>query len=175
MFGHVLPSSPQTWLGTYSHFHLSIKFCLHMTLFGNVLLLFIAMTHAGCGLRLCTVTKNRNDIHTQACLGTYYLPPHKHDWARTPISTCQSNSVYTWRYLATYCYYLLRWLMQSVANNYVVLLKIAITYTLRHVWSGSPYIKRQSYVTLGTVKYFQQYFWFVLSFNFLFLIYKSIQ
>ena len=32
-----------------------------MTSFGNLLLLFIEMTHAGCGLRLCRVTKNRDD------------------------------------------------------------------------------------------------------------------
>ena len=49
MFGHVPPP------------HLSIKPCLDMTSFGNVLLLFIAMTHAGCGLKLCRVTKNRDD------------------------------------------------------------------------------------------------------------------
>ena len=41
--------------------HLSIKLCLDMTSFGNVLLLFIAMTHAGCGFKLCRVTKNRDD------------------------------------------------------------------------------------------------------------------
>ena len=41
--------------------HLSNKACLEMTSFGNVLLLFIAMTHAGCGLKLCRVTTNRDD------------------------------------------------------------------------------------------------------------------
>ena len=53
------------------------------------LLLFIAMAHAGCGLRLCTVTKNSDDILTQACLGTYL--PNK--FGHVPPSTCQSNPV----------------------------------------------------------------------------------
>ena len=42
--------------------YLSIKPCLHITSFGNLLLLFIAMTHAGCGLKLYSVTKNNDDI-----------------------------------------------------------------------------------------------------------------
>ena len=50
-------------------FLLSIKPCLKMTSFGNVLLLFIAMTHAKCGFKLITVTKNSVDILTRACLG----------------------------------------------------------------------------------------------------------
>ena len=41
--------------------HLSIKLCLDMTSFGSVLLLFIAMTHAGYGLKLRTVTINSDD------------------------------------------------------------------------------------------------------------------
>ena len=71
MFGHVSP-------------HLSIKPWLDMTSFGNLLLLFIAMTHAGCGLRQCTVSKNSDDISPRACLGR--TPPFKHVRARTPLS-----------------------------------------------------------------------------------------
>ena len=52
---------PRACLGTYPPLHLSIKPCLDMTSFGNVLLLFIAMTHAGCGLKLCSVTKFSDD------------------------------------------------------------------------------------------------------------------
>ena len=33
----------------------------HDVIFGNIMLLFIAMTHAGCSLKLYTVTKNSND------------------------------------------------------------------------------------------------------------------
>ena len=73
--GHVWASTPfpQTCSSTYpvplKHVrartvpHLSIKLCLGITSFGNVLLLFIAMTHAGCGLKLCTVTINSDDTH----------------------------------------------------------------------------------------------------------------
>ena len=42
--------------------HLSIKLCPDMTSFGNLLSLFIAMTHAECGLKLCTITNNSDDI-----------------------------------------------------------------------------------------------------------------
>ena len=56
MFGHVPP-------------HLSIKPYLDMTSFGHVLLLFIAMTHAGCGLKLCTVTINSDDIYPRGMFG----------------------------------------------------------------------------------------------------------
>ena len=57
--GDVTP--PQTCSVTYPP-HLSIKPCLDMTSFGNLLLQYIAMTHAGCGLKLCTVTINSDDI-----------------------------------------------------------------------------------------------------------------
>ena len=77
MFGHVPP-------------HLSIKPCLDMTSCGNLLLLFIAMTHAGCSLKLCSVTKNSDDIYPRACLGR--ILPLEHVRARTP-PTCQSNPV----------------------------------------------------------------------------------
>ena len=70
--------------------HLSIKPCLDMTSVGNLLLLFIAMTHAGCRLKLCTVTKNSDDIYSRACLGRTLLP-REHDRARTPPPTCQSK------------------------------------------------------------------------------------
>ena len=41
--------------------YIAMTNALDMTSFGNLLLLFIAMTHAGCGLRLFRVTKNLND------------------------------------------------------------------------------------------------------------------
>ena len=52
MFGHVPPVNQ-----TLSD----------MTSFGNVLLLFIAMTHAGCGLKLCNVALSSGDV--------FSLPP----------------------------------------------------------------------------------------------------
>ena len=53
-----------------------------MTSFGNQLLLFIAMIHAGCCLKLCTVTKNRDDIYLRH---VWAAPPLKHDRARPPL------------------------------------------------------------------------------------------
>ena len=70
---------------------LSIKLCLDMTSFGNVLLLFIAMTHAGCGLKLCSVTKNSDDIYRRACLGR--TPPLNMFGHVPPPPTCQSNPI----------------------------------------------------------------------------------
>ena len=52
-----------------THPQLSIKLCLDMTSIFNVLLLFLAMNHAGCGVKLCTVTKNSDDVYPSACLG----------------------------------------------------------------------------------------------------------
>ena len=88
MFGQ---DPPQTCSGTYpSPPDLSIKFCLDMTSFGNVLILFIAMPHAGCGLKQYCVTKNSADVLTQACTNTY--PPNM--FGHVPFPTpCQLNSV----------------------------------------------------------------------------------
>ena len=73
---------PSTCSGKYPLApHLSIKPCLDMTSLGNRLLLFIAMTRAGCCLRLCSFTVNSGDV-----------PPLKQVRARTP-PTCQSNRV----------------------------------------------------------------------------------
>ena len=72
--------------------HLSIKPCLDMTSFGKRLLLFIAMTHACCGLRLCTVSKNSNDIYLRACLGRTPLPL-EHVRARTLFSPPSKNTL----------------------------------------------------------------------------------
>ena len=69
---------------------LSIKPCLNITSFGNLLLLFIAMTHEGCGLKLCDDTMISNVIYP------------RHVWARPPLNmfghlpptpTFQSNPV----------------------------------------------------------------------------------
>ena len=38
-----------------------------------IMLLYIAMTHTGCGLKLCSVTKNSDDIYPRACLGITFL------------------------------------------------------------------------------------------------------
>ena len=64
---------PWTCSGTYPPPNLSIKPCLDMTSFGNLLLLIIALTHAGCGLKLCTVTINSDDIYPRACLARTLL------------------------------------------------------------------------------------------------------
>ena len=72
--------------------HLSIKPYLDMTSFGIRLLLFIAMTHAGCGLKLCSVTKNSDDIPPLTCSGTY-IPPPQTCSGTYPLPTCQSNPV----------------------------------------------------------------------------------
>ena len=89
MFGH-LPTP-----------HLLIKPCLDMTSFGNLLLLFIAMTHAECGLKLCSVINNSDDIYPRACLGKDTLLEHvrarsppQHVRTRTRL-IYQSNSVLT--------------------------------------------------------------------------------
>ena len=50
-----------------------------MTSFGNLRFLFIAMTHALCSLKLCSVTKHSDDIHPMAYLGkTHFLNMFKH-------------------------------------------------------------------------------------------------
>ena len=54
--------------------YLSIKPYLDTTSFGNLLLLFIAITHAGCSLKLCSVNINSGDVPS----------PHKHVRARIP-------------------------------------------------------------------------------------------
>ena len=72
MFGHVPP--------------LPIKLCLNIALYGYVLLLFIAMTHEGCCLKRCTVTKIAMTSR-KACLGRTPPPrPLKQVRARTPQS-----------------------------------------------------------------------------------------
>ena len=79
MFGHVPP--------------LSIKPCLDMTSFGNLLLLFIAMTHAGCGLKLYTVAINSGDV-----------PPLKHVRERTrlpPVNQTLSRHDVIWQLIVT--------------------------------------------------------------------------
>ena len=57
--GHVWAGPPHEHVRARTP--MSIKPCLDITSFGNRLLLFIAMTHAGCGLRLCRLTKTRDD------------------------------------------------------------------------------------------------------------------
>ena len=84
MFGHVPP-------------HLSIKPCLDMTSFGNLLLLFIAMTYSGCDLRLSIVTKNCDDILTRACLCMTPLNMFGHVPIPSPVNKILSSHDVIWR------------------------------------------------------------------------------
>ena len=77
LFGHVL-AGPSHFEHVFANTLLpqvAIKPCLDMTSFGNLLLLFIDMTLAGCGLKLWTVNKHSNDIPSWACTCTC-PPPH---------------------------------------------------------------------------------------------------
>ena len=69
MSGHVPPPLRHVW----AHTTLSIKPCLNMTSFGNLLFLFIAMTHAGCGFKLCNVAIISGNVPPLTCSGTF--PP----------------------------------------------------------------------------------------------------
>ena len=82
---------PRTCLNLYPP--LPIKPCLDMTSFDNILLLFIAMTHARCGLYLCTVTINSGVVLSfQTCSGTY---------SPTPVTQTLSRHEVIWQFTVT--------------------------------------------------------------------------
>ena len=61
------------------------------------MLLFIAITNAGCGFSLCTLSKNSDDIYYRACLGR---TPLEHVRARTPSPYQASLCMYPPYYLS---------------------------------------------------------------------------
>ena len=85
MFGHV------PLLGMFRHVfpQLSIKTCLNIKSFCNNLL-FIAITQAGCKLKLCTVTKID---HRNVLLIAMTYPDSSGTFTQLPSTTSQSNPV----------------------------------------------------------------------------------
>ena len=89
----------RTCLGTYPQ-PVNKTFSRHDVI-GNLLLLFITMTNARCGLKHCSVTKNSNDIYPKTYLERAPPPPSlEHVRARTPFSYHASLVMYPPYYLS---------------------------------------------------------------------------
>ena len=130
-----------------------------------------------CAWRLCTVTNNSDDILTRVCLGKY-LPPSNMFGHVPPVNKpCQDMTSFGNTFYRTQ-----RWvtIAKAVWRHLVTLLRrrdssfISMTYFKACSNRIPPKINVKA-VTLNTVKYFLHYFWFVFSFKFFFLIYKSIK
>ena len=156
--------------------HLSLKPCLDMTSFGKNLL-FIAMTHVGVPEGYVQLPKIAM-TYLLRYVWESTLPPSNMFGHVPPVNKpCQDMTSFGNTFYCTQ-----RWvtIAKAVWRHLVTLLRrrdssfISMTYFKACSNRIPPKINVKA-VTLNTVKYFLHYFWFVFSFKFFFLIYKSIK